>query len=83
MKNIRNTVIVIGTIALMGVGLYALLNDEHAKEELKRMKSSIMSTFGQFNDLVSAIGGFADESFVTEELPNRLATIAQWKALGF
>lgn len=80
MKKLRSRLVSVGLLAGIVVAAYKLLLTPEARESLKRAGKTIKESY---DTITRAYGDAQGETMQEDVLPNRVATEAQWEAIGF
>lgn len=82
LKKIRNRIILYSVLASLGFAVYYLLLTEEARHSLKDARATVKDSYHKMSDVIQDATGVVMEE-AEEYLPNREATIEQWKNIGF
>ena len=82
LKKIRNRVILYSALTALGFAVYYLLLTEEARHSLKDAKATVRDSYHKMSDVIQDATGIVVEE-EEEYLPNREATVEQWKNIGF
>lgn len=66
--------------ALILVGVYRFGLSEEARDQVRKTASSVADACRRINDVISPT---TEGEVAPEDLPNRQATAAQWRSLGY
>lgn len=81
LKHVRNQVLFVGFVCATGYVAYQVLLDDEAKQELKRLFSTVGKSYQQLAGLVNErIGVIMDEDLVSQ---NRQNIRDAWADLGY
>ena len=82
LKKIRNRIILYSVLTSLGFAMYYLLLTEEARHSLKDARAAVKDSYHKMSDVIQDATGVVMEE-AEEYLPNREATIEQWKNIGF
>lgn len=82
LKKIRNRIILYSVLTSLGFAVYYLLLTEEARHSLKDARATVKDSYHKMSDVIQDATGVVMEE-AEEYLPNREATIEQWKNIGF
>ncbi|MBQ9007530.1 MAG: hypothetical protein IJ092_14355 [Atopobiaceae bacterium] len=81
-KKIRNRIILYSVLTSLGFAVYYLLLTEEARHSLKDAKATVTDSYQKMSNVIQDATGIVMEDS-DEFLPNRDATVEQWKNIGF